>query len=85
MHKYFNTILIINIFNLFILFNNIMQTYTIVDYPKFNTESGRYNSKNPLGAAKKIFTKLEKNFSLKNSNQQKQYIEFTLRNIQTNK
>tara|TARA_B100001248_G_C27369518_1_gene450927 strand:- start:22 stop:399 length:378 start_codon:yes stop_codon:yes gene_type:complete len=62
-----------------------MQTYTIVDYPKFNTESGRYKSKTPLGAAKKIFTRLEKNYYIKNSNEQKQYLEFTLRNIQTNK
>ena len=49
-----------------------MQTYTIVDYPEYNQETGKYNGKSPLAAAKKIFTRLEKNFFLRISNNQKQ-------------
>ena len=58
--------------------------YTIVDYPKFNMEYGTYKSKSPLSAAKKAFTQLQKSMKLSNSLEQKQYIEFTLRNKQTN-
>ena len=59
--------------------------YSLVDYPTRNEEYGKYKGKSPLSAAKKIFTKLEKNMSLNNSNLEKQYIEFTIRNLQTNK
>ena len=58
--------------------------YTIVDYPKFNMESGRYKAKSPLSAAKKAFTRLQKKMNLSNSLEEKQYIEFTLRNKETN-
>ena len=58
--------------------------YTIVDYPNFNMESGAYKAKAPLAAAKKAFTRLQKKFDLKNNTEQKQYIEFTLRNKSTN-
>jgi hypothetical protein len=58
--------------------------YTIVDYPKYNMESGRYKSSSPLAAAKKAFTRLQKKMDLTNNLEQKQYIEFTLRNKSTN-
>ena len=41
--------------------------YTIVDYPEYNKETGKFEAKSPLAAA------------------EKQYIEFTIRNIITNK
>ena len=59
--------------------------YTIVDYPEYNKETGKFKAKSPLAAAKKVFTKLEKNFDLNNNNSEKQYIEFTIRNISNNK
>ena len=59
--------------------------YTIVDYPQFNMESGNYKAKSPLSAAKKVFTQLQKKYNLNNNSQEKQYIEFTLRNKSTNK
>ena len=58
--------------------------YTIVDYPKFNMETGAYKAKSPLAAAKKAFSRLQKKFKLSNNLEQKQYIEFTLRNKKTN-
>ena len=61
------------------------ELYTIVDFPVFNKESGKYKSPTPLGAAKKVFTRLEKNFSLENNITKKRYLEFTLRNLRTNK
>ena len=59
--------------------------YSLVDYPTINKEYGKYKGSSPLSAAKKIFTKLEKNMNLNKSNLEKQYIEFTIRNLQTNK
>ena len=62
----------------------IESVYTIIDYPSFNMESGSYKAKSPMTAAKKVFTRLLKKINLKNNIDQKQYIEFTLRNKSTN-
>jgi hypothetical protein len=62
-----------------------MYVYTIVDCPKYNQEFGRYKSKSPLGAAKKVFTVLEKKYKLDNTNSNTKYLEFCIRNMETNK
>jgi hypothetical protein len=63
-----------------------MHVFTIVDCPKYNKEYGRYKSKSPLSAAKKVYTDLEKKFKLDtNTGSKTKYLEFTIRNIRTNK
>lgn len=59
------------------------RTFTIVDYPNENENTGRYIGKTPKKAAKKAFSRLSRELNIKNSNN-KNFLVFSIRELGTN-
>ena len=61
------------------------RVFTIVDYPNVGETYGKYTGKHPGDAADKVLTELAKKVNLKNSNEKKNFIFFTIRDISSGK
>lgn len=60
------------------------RNFTLVDFPNEGDTYGTYIGTNPRRAASKAFTKLAKLYNFKNSNDNYNFIQFTIREITRN-
>lgn len=64
--------------------NKKRRKFTLVDFPKVGDTYGNYTGTNPRRAASKAFTKLAKLYNFKNSTDDYNFIQFTIKEITPN-
>ena len=61
------------------------QIFSLLDFPEPDKEYGKYISRYPNEAASKAFSSIIDNFDVGNSDNEKRYLLFAIKNKETNK